>query len=456
MTIETWLPALLGYLIPIGFFLLGWGGMRPKQAHQATTRALSALAVAVLGYFAVGFAFHLGGAAVVADLPGLEGLNRLINYEEGALNWGLLGVEGFFLAGGADSPAARGVFVNYLPLVITAVLLPTLSLDRRVRGLQVLVVGLLVAALIFPLVACWAWGGGWLAALGLTVERGHGLVDYAGSGIVYLIGGLVAMGGMIAAGRREESDEGAEMPPAHFPLLANLGFFLFLLGWMGWSLSVPFHTAGSSIDPARVAISGILAVSGAVLTCLGYCWLTLGRADPLMMARAAAAGLVAVSASAPFIPPWAALAVGAVAGVLLPVSVYVVNRTLRLRDRTAAVAMTVLAGALGLLAVGFFADGVWGQGWNGVGLDAYREVAGQGVTGFLAAAPFLGDGPGQTIAQLLGLGVIVPLGFIGGWLPVKLPLLLVALSKEIAVGARVRRRGDTTPETGRADDVTGE
>ena len=89
-------------------------------------------------------------------------------------------------------------------------------------------------------------------------------------------------------------------------------------------------------------------------------------------------------------------------------------------------------------------------------MDAYREVAGQGVTGFLAAAPFLGDGPGQTIAQLLGLGVIVPLGFIGGWLPVKLPLLMVALSKEIAVGARVRRRGGTTPDTGRAYDVTGE
>ncbi len=440
MTIETWLPALMGYLIPVGFFLLGWGGMKPKRAHRAAILGLVALAIAALGYFAVGFAFHLGGARVVADLsgtapalPGLEGLDHLVNYaEEGeALNWGLLGFAGFFLSGGADTPAARGLFVNYLPLVATAVLLPMLSLERRARGWQVALVGLLVATIIFPLAACWAWGGGWLAALGLTVGRGHGLVDYAGSGLVYLLGGMVAFGGLVAVGRQRPQDGPAEMPPAHFPLLANVGALLVGLGWLGWSLSVPFHVAGAQVDPARVAVSGVLAAAGATLTCLAYCWLTLGHGDPLMVARGAVAGLVAVSAGAPFIPPWAALVVGGVAGLLLPLGVYLVDRLLHFADGTAAVATTALSGLWGLLAVGIFADGRWGQGWNGVGLEIYREVIGQGVTGFLAAPRFLGDGRGQSIAQLAGLGTIALLGFLGGWMLVKIPDLLLALSEEI-------------------------
>jgi Amt family ammonium transporter len=452
MAIETWLPALMGYLIPVGFFLLGWGGMKAERAHRAASLGMVALAVAALGYFAMGFAFHLGGARIVADLtgvapelPGLEGLDHLLNYsEEGeALNWGLLGLTGFFLSDGADTPQARGLFVNYLPLVATAALLPMLSLGGRVRGWQAALVGLLVAAIVFPLAACWAWGGGWLAGLGLTLGRGHGLVDYAGSGMVYLLGGVVALGGLVAVGRQPRREGRAEMPPAHFPLLANVGALLVALGWLGWSLSVPFHVAGAHVDPARVAVNGVLAAAGATLTCLAYCWLTLGHGEPLMVARGATTGLVAVAAAAPFVPPWAALVIGGVAGLLLPLGVYLVDRLLRLADGTAAVATAALSGLWGLLAVGLFADGRWGQWWNGVS-DAYLGVPGQGVTGLLASPGFPGDGPGQLVAQLAGLGVLLLLGFLGGWLPVKLPNLLLALSDEI-------RAGPAAPETAASD-----
>ena len=94
MAIETWFPALLGYLIPIGLFLLAWGGMEAGQARRAAALGALAVALGALGYFAVGFAFHLGGAKYMSDLPGLQGLDDL----HGVSGWGLIGLKGFFLA----------------------------------------------------------------------------------------------------------------------------------------------------------------------------------------------------------------------------------------------------------------------------------------------------------------------------------------------------------------------
>jgi Amt family ammonium transporter len=279
--------------------------------------------------------------------------------------------------------------------------------------------GLLVAAVLFPLAACWAWGGGWLAKLGFTLQRGHGFVDYSGSGVVYLLGGCAALGALVGLGYRlppYAPEEPAEMPPAHFPLLANLGALLFGLGWLGWSLSSPFHVAGADLNLPRIAVNGMLAAAGAILASQTYCWFTVGHADPLMSARGTAAGFVALAAGAPFIPPWAALVVGAVAGLLLPLGVYAVERILRLPDATATVALGITAGAWGLLAVALFADGRSGQGWNGVGPTEYHTVLGQGVTGFIAAVGFIGDGPGQMMAQLAGMGAIALLALLVGWL----------------------------------------
>jgi Amt family ammonium transporter len=418
MTIESWLPALLGILIPVGLFLLAWGGMESERARRSTTVGALALALGTLGYFAIGFAFHLGGAGLLSDQPGLTGLTRLFA-GQGDLDWGLIGLAGFFLGADAATPQAYALFFTYLPLVVSAVLLTALSMSGRARGWQTLVGGLLTSAMLFPLAACWAWGGGWLAKLGLTLERGHGFVDYSGSGVVYLLGGCAALGTLLGLGYRlppASPDEPEEMPPAHFPLLANLGALLFGLGWLGWSLSAPFHVAGAGLNLPRLAVNGLLAAAGAILTSQTYCWFTAGHADPLMSARGTAAGFMALAAGAPFVSPWAALVVGAVAGLLLPLGVYLVERVLRLPDATATVALGTTSGAWGLLAVGLFADGRSGQGWNGIGPTEYHTVLGQGVTGFIPAAGFIGDGRGQIVAQLAGLGAIALLALLVGWL----------------------------------------
>ncbi len=426
MATEIWLPALLGYLIPIGVFLLAWGGMEPNRARRAAAVGALALSLAAIGYFAVGFAFHLGGAQVVVNQPAYEGLNALYAVGENE-EWGLIGLTGFFLTGGDPlTPEAMALFVDYLPLVATAVLLVVLSVHEQARGWQAAAGGLVIAAVLFPIVACWAWGGGWLATIGQAISQPpndpqHGFVDYAGSGVVYLLGGLASLGALVGLKKRlppGKPDEPAEMPPAHFPLLANLGAMLFGLGLLSWSLSTPFHVAGATLNLPRIAVNIVLAGAGATFVTQVYSWFAIGRANALMAARGMAAGFIAIAAGAPFIPQWWALFVGAAVGLLLPLGVHFVEHVLRLPDATATIALGLTAGLIGLLVVPIFADGLWGQGWNGVGPQEYRTEALMGVTGFLPAEKFdssNGDGPGQLLAQLAGIGGISVLSFFTGW-----------------------------------------
>ena len=153
-------------------------------------------------------------------------------------------------------------------------------------------------------------------------------------------------------------------------------------------------------------------------------------------------------AFAPFVPPWAALAVGAVAGLLTPLAVFTVDRLLRWDDPAAVLTVHGLGGALGLLALGIFADGKAGAGWNGVGADSYLGVAGQGVTGLLAAAGYQPDWPAQMQAQAVGLAALALPGFFVAWLLLAPPAILAHLlrSQPVAITSTAKSlTADSTP-----------
>jgi Amt family ammonium transporter len=105
-----------------------------------------------------------------------------------------------------------------------------------------------------------------------------------------------------------------------------------------------------------------------------------------------------------------------VAGLLLPLGIYLVEYPLRLDDPAAAIATHGLSGLWGLLAVGLFADGIYGAGWNGIGAEEYLGIAGQGVSGLLVASGFQLDWPNQLYAQLAGIATIAILAFTLAWL----------------------------------------
>ena len=399
---------LWGYLLPAGLLLLIWGGLPPHKARRVTPLAALSVALAVLGYWAVGFAFHLGGAhSVNPDDPALQGLDLLFPLVPLDRAWGFIGLAGFFLSGEAITPTALSLFLAYLPLIASAVLLVVLALAETRRWLMV-VAGALVGTVVVPVAACWMWGAGWLAHLGETLDLGHGFVDFGGSALVLWVPGMLALGILLLQPRHAVEDTPAPAP-AYFPLLANLGVLFVGIGWTGWALSAPFHTSGATWDWNRAAVSVVLGMSGSALTSQLYAWLVTGDLESLMAARGLAAGWGAVLAGAPFLPPWAALIVGLLAGLLFPFLLYAVDVGLRLRDAAAPVALGLTGGLWGLLSVAIFADGRWGQGWNGVGALAGNGSVTPGVSGLLAGA-----GGGQLIAQVVGVIVLGLWGLIWG------------------------------------------
>jgi len=388
-------PWLWGYFLPVGLLLLTWGGLPPHKARRVTPVAALALALAVVGYWAAGFAFHLGGAqAVRPDDPALSGLRVLFPLIPRDAGWGFVGLSGFFLSGPEITPAVLGLFLAYLPLMASAVLLVTLALADTRRWLMVMA-GALAGTLVFPVAACWMWGGGWLARLGDTLALGHGFVDFGGSTLVLWLPGALAFGVLLFQPRHTPEDQPTP-PPAYFPLLANLGVLLMGIGWIGWTLSGPFHTSGATWNWNRAALSALLGMAGATLTSQLYAWLVTGELESLLAARGLAAGWGAALAAAPFVPPWAALVIGLLGGLLFSFILYLTNVVVRLQDAAATIALGLVGGLWGLLSVALFADGRAGQGWNGVTLAANSGVRGV----------FFGGGVGQLTAQLAGIVVV--------------------------------------------------
>ncbi|MFQ5812109.1 MAG: ammonium transporter [Anaerolineae bacterium] len=412
------LAGCLAFLIPAGFTLLASGGMPEKKAVPTAMMGLTATGLALAGYLTCGFALQFGGIGLVSDLPGLGGLVLEWSPLDATwgTGWGASGLKGFFLQQGADTPLAYALFFSQLPLVVTASLIPLLTLRKRAKSFALVPGALLIAAVAYPVIGNWVWGGGWLANLGSNLELGHGFVDFAGSGMVHLLGGVAALGGILAFGlRNENAEEPAEMPPVHLPLLAILGSLLLLIGWLGLVFSNPLYTSNADLPSSLMAVNVVLAAGGGTLVAMLYSWFTTGGADVLMAARGLAAGLIAISAACPFVPPWAALITGAVAGLLLPLGIYLVEYLLQLDDPAAAIATHGLSGLWGLLALAIFADGRYGAGWNGIGSEEYLGIAGQGISGYLVASGFQLDFPNQLFAQLTGIAAIAIIAFVLAW-----------------------------------------
>jgi Amt family ammonium transporter len=402
--------AVLALLLPAGLLLISGAGLAGRSPARSAMAGLGALALAAAGYWACGFAFQMGGVGLVSDLGGLDGLvwewASPLN-----LDWGVLGLRGFMLLDEASTPAALTLFLAYLPAVAVAVLLPMLALRERMPGWMAALSGLLMAALAYPVAGNWFAGGGWLMHTGQTLGYGHGYIDPAGVSTAALMGGLAALLGIAFFGRRLPPLPAGELPtlpPVHLPVMAALGALLAISGTAALSGANPIHVqAGLPVPLAGVNL--ILAAAGGALAPSLYTWLTTGAADSLMAARGAAAGALSIAAAMAFASPWAALALGFAAGLLVPLATFLVRYALHVDDPTGAVSIGLLGGILGVLAPGVLSDGRSGLGWNGIGADSYQGVAGQGVTGLLPAPGMAADWPGQINAQLVGLAAVAGL-----------------------------------------------
>jgi Amt family ammonium transporter len=197
-----------------------------------------------------------------------------------------------------------------------------------------------------------------------------------------------------------------------------IGTFILAFGWFGFNAGSTL--SGMDTRLAVVATNTMLAgATGAFAAYLFVTW-RFGKPDPSWLANGMLAGLVAITAPCAFVSSWAAMLIGAIAGVLVVVAAVFIDTKLKIDDPVGAIAVHGVNGAFGILATGIFANGVYGQGLNGVA---------KGVTGLL-----YGDA-GQFLAEVVGIVAniawVVPVAAVSFWLIGKLVGNRVAAEDEV-------------------------
>jgi Amt family ammonium transporter len=321
----------------------------------------------MLGYWICGYALHMGGVGAVAALGGTAPLNNEFTISLFGHNFGLFGLNGFFLSGNSYDVGVFALFLFQMVFMDTAGTIPTGAMAERWKFSSFIVFGFFMSMVVYPLFGNWVWGGGWLATLGSSWGLGHGHVDFAGSSVVHLVGGVAALAGAIVIGPRigKYTKDGQPVAiPGHDIPMALLGTFILAFGWFGFN---PGSTlAGGDLRIAVVATNTMLAGTAGAMTAMIYVWMRYGKPDPSMLANGLLAGLVAITAPCAFVNSVSSVIIGAVSGVLVCWAVVFVERTLKVDDPVGAIAVHGFNGAWGVLSLGLFADGVYGDGWNGV------------------------------------------------------------------------------------------
>ncbi len=152
--------------------------------------------------------------------------------------------------------------------------------------------------------------------------------------------------------------------PGHDIPMALAGTFILAFGWFGFN---PGSTlAGGDLRIAVVATNTMLAGTGGALFAMFYVWKRLGKPDPSMLANGMLAGLVAITAPCAFVNSVSAVFIGVVSGFLVVESVLFFDRVAKIDDPVGAISVHGVNGAWGVLSLGLFADGAYGDGWNGV------------------------------------------------------------------------------------------
>jgi ammonium transporter, Amt family len=368
----TLITGFLVMFMQAGFALVETGLTRYKNVAHTMAMNFMIYGLGMLGFWICGFAIMFGAynSEALANAGFLGGDANLLTSEFKVTlfgkEFGLFGHSGFFLAGSAYDTGIMALFLFQMVFMDTTATIPTGAMAERWKFLPFVIYGFFISMLIYPVFGNWVWGGGWLSKLGVNFALGHGHVDFAGSSVVHMVGGVTALAGAIIIGPRlgkYNRDGTVNVLPAHSVPMYMLGTFILAFGWFGFN---PGSTlAGADLNIGRIATNTMLASAGGAFASMVYMWLVYKKPDPSFMCNGMLAGLVAITAPCAFVAPWAAVLIGLIAGVLVIWSCLFFERIAKVDDPVGAISVHGVNGAWGVLSLGLFADGTYGQGWNG-------------------------------------------------------------------------------------------
>lgn len=430
------IAGFLVFFMQAGFALVETGFTRTKNVAHTMMMNMMVFCIGAVGYWLVGFALQFGGvnaaysevhtagavAGAWAHSPVTLGdWGTLLSSSFRVGQWGFLGGSGFMLLGIGGNIGILAFFFFQMVFMDTAATIPTGSMAERLKFAGFVFMGMWVAMFIYPIVGNWIWGGGWLQNLGRIAGFGNGAVDFAGSGVVHMVGGSVALAGAIVIGPRIgkfNPDGTANVLPGHNIPMGILGTIILFFGWFGFNPGSSLAFVGTGGQLAVNALVNTL-IAGAVSGCVsmvGMWWFGPSKKpDPAMSVNGLLAGLVAITAPCAFVDSIGAAIIGFVAGVLVIYATFILEK-LKIDDPVGAVPVHFVNGLWGVIAVGLFANGnPSSAGWNGMT---------SAVTGL-----FYGNGS-QLIAQICEVVAIFIAAFGGSYIFFKILKMLNVLRSD--------------------------
>lgn len=323
------IAAVLVIFMQAGFALVEAGLTRAKNVANLMMKNLMDFSAGVLAFGAVGFAIAFGAGN---DFFGTEGwfLNPDV-FSEGY--FGTLSLPTFF--------------IFQVAFAATAATIVSGAMAERTKFKSYFVYSFVITALIYPVVVHWLWGGGWLANLSTP------MIDFAGSTIVHSVGGWAALMGAIVLGPRlgKYRDGKPTAIPGHSIPFAIIGVFILFIGWFGFNPGS--ELAADAAVPAIALTTLIAGAAGGVFATITI-WIKSGYPDVAMAGNGVLAGLVGITAGTANVSPWGAFIIGALAGILVVISVFFFDRV-RVDDPVGAISVHGVCGAFGTLMVGLLA-----------------------------------------------------------------------------------------------------
>ncbi|MCU1356876.1 MAG: ammonium transporter [Acidimicrobiales bacterium] len=397
-TMWVLVTAFLVFFMQAGFMALEAGFARSRESVNIMMECIFDTCLCGLLYFAIGFAFQFGKGN------------------------GVIGHSLFFLHGAGPTYDYAGIFnsrVAFLAFFLfqfafadTASTVTSGAMVGRTSFKGDILYSAVVSGFMYPIFAHWVWGpGGWLGGGGTNFTMGifNPLVkndiifrDFAGSTVVHTVGGFIALAGAMVLGprlgRKFARDGGGPTAP-HDMNIAAIGAVILWFGWYGFN---PGSTL-SAMDwegIGRVATNTTLAACAGGMVAVFFVYPRSKKWDVGMSINGFLGGLVAITCPCYWVSPGGAILIGAVAGVVVPLGVDLLER-LRIDDPIGAVAVHGFAGVWGTVSLGLFASGKFGIPDPVAGTaDASATIP--HVTGL-----FYGGGTSQLVAQLLGSATCV-------------------------------------------------
>ncbi len=388
--------AALVFWMQAGFAMVEAGFTRAKNTGNILMKNLMDFCIGTITFILIGFSFLLGEDFL--GFIGKPGFDVFTNYA--SFDW--------------------SNFVFNLVFCATTATIVSGAMAERTKFLSYCVYSAVISALIYPIEAHWIWGGGWLSQMGFH--------DFAGSCAIHMTGGICAIIGAKILGPRIgkfTKDKSGNITkvnaiPGHNIALGALGCFILWFGWYGFN-----GAACTSVEQlGSVFLTTTMAPGVATVVCMIFTWIKYGKPDVSMCLNASLAGLVAITAPCDVTDAAGSIVIGAVAGLLVCFGVWLLDYKLHIDDPVGAVAVHMMNGIWGTLAVGLFATDT-APGYS------IADAKGNTLVGLFY-------GGGFKLLGLQALGVIS----VGAWAAVTITITFLAI--RAIFGLRVSEEEEIT------------